>query len=140
MKTIASVVTAFFVVGGVLLLMGAAPRPISEGTLLNKINGETSRWRMTDGGASGMFGSGIQCMPIPATVSVIKAIPSAAVHLCFPPDAGWDGGCNSTVTDINFGDPLLANTPVEIVLQQTTAQICMVPATGSANVPVFEKK
>lgn len=87
-----------------------------------------------------MYGSAASCIPIPANVNIVKIVPSAAVHICFPPDAGWDGGCSNSVTDVNYGDPVAANSNYYVTLQGSTNVICSVPATGSANVPVFQVK
>jgi hypothetical protein len=124
-----------------------ANRPQNEVSVLQKLNGEAHRWTMNDGGQSGMFGSGLQCMYI-TPGDVLKMTPSADVVVCargvsLYPDGGsdggqWDGGCNTTVTDINYGDPAAANNPYFMLTLDTTQQVCMVPATGSANVPVFK--
>lgn len=112
-----------------------AARPQNDTTLLLQLNGEPRRWIMSDGGLSGMFGSGLQCMPISGGETLLLQ-PSAEVHLCVNQlDAGWDGGCNTTVTDLNYGAAF--STDKYLSTQNTTKMICEVPTTGSANVPAF---
>lgn len=122
-----------------LLLLGVtANRPQSDAILFLKLNGEPRRWAMSDGGQSGMFGSGVQCMNVTGG-DVLKMTPLADVLICVPEiDGGWDGGCSTTATDIHYGDPAPANNPYYLVLQDSTPRVCMVPVTGSANVPAFK--
>ncbi len=114
-------------------------RPPGEFPLFLQLNGEATRWVMPDGGQSGIYGSGIQCMPVPppgATGNgvVLKFQPSAAAFLCV---GTLDGGCYSNVLDPNYGDPIAAATNYYVVLRDQTAAICQVPLTGSVNTPVF---
>lgn len=116
----------------------AAPRPQNDTALLLQLNGEPRRWLMEDGGWSGMYGSGIQCMKIYSGDTLLLE-PSAEIHLCMGQmDGGWDGGCNTTVTDPNYG--VTFSTDKYLSTQNKTALICEVPTSGSANVPVFTIK
>lgn len=130
------------------LLVGEAWARPQTGLVLDWLNnGEARRWRMADAGWSGTFGSGVQCMAVQdstaAGCSVIELYPSAAAFLCMGQASDsatgpWDGGCVTTpTTDPNYGEPLAATTLKKVVLQPTTSTICIVPSTGSVNMPVW---
>lgn len=145
MRTVLSAIAAgllAFVIGAFSAPVAEA-RPPGELPLFLQLNGAPTRWVMPDGGQSGMFGSGTQCMPISSATTggcqVIKFTPSAKVHTC---TGTLDAGCVTTVTDPNYGDPVAADTPTYMVLPDNLGNtasnwLCQVPATGSANTPVF---
>lgn len=129
-----------------VLLAAFAVRPGSDLALFWRLNGQPTRWVMADGGASGLFGSGQQCMTVQPN-DVIKLTPSAAMYLCVPSPLGktmttgdspgtWDGGCSSTATDVQAGDYVGANVEHYVVTGDAT-NLCQVPVTGSVNSPVF---
>lgn len=140
---------ALSIVGGLVVaaaLAAFAVRPGSDLALFLRLNGQPTRWVMADGGASGMFGSGQQCMTVQPN-DVLKLTPSAAVYLCTPSPTGktmttgdspgaWDGGCSSTATDVQMGDYVGANVEHYVVTGDAT-NICQVPSTGSVNTPVY---
>lgn len=120
-----------------------AARPGNEFILLTELNGQEVRWTMADGGQSGMFGSGTQCMPlaqIPAAANLtVQVNPLNPINLCVRSSlAGtWDGGCSMTATDVNFGVPLQPFVPKFILLSSTATHLCQVSDAGSATTPVF---
>lgn len=129
---------AIAAVPGSAVTSAVLARPPGEFSMFTMLNGEPTRWTMPDGGQSGMYGSGIQCMPVPPPGVtggvVLKMQASAAAYLCV---GSTDGGCNTTVTDINYGDPLAASTNVFVILRDDTTRVCQLPVTGSVNTPVF---
>lgn len=121
-----------------------AARPGNEYLLLLNLNGEEVRWVMADGGVSGMYGSGQQCMPVaqlPAACnSTIEVVPTAPINLCERSTSvgqGWDGGCNTIVGDMNFGIPLQPYVSKFIVLRSQTTHLCQAGDAGSVVTPVF---
>ncbi len=122
---------------GALLLMAA--RPGSEFGMLMQLNGQPQRWLMADGGPSGMFGPSKACMPVTGG-DVLLIQPFNGIQLCVQPT---DGGCNTTVTDENFGVYLPAAVDRFVVLdlyransdgtQTAVTSICSVPAPGSGD-------
>lgn len=121
-----------------------AARPGTEFDMLSHLNGQEVRWSLPDGGASGMSGSGIQCMdvrnlPAPAN-SVVEVMPLNPINLCYvsitavPP---WDGGCGLNANDINAGVPLQALVPKYALLKSSTTHLCQVSDAGTATTIVF---
>lgn len=124
---------AFIGPSQVLPAVLAAPRPQSPGPVITLLNGQPTRWVMADGGLSGMYGPGVQCMVAPAG-AVVKLNPLNAIHLCVRPT---DGGCTATATDQNYGDYLAAQSPHWVVLRDDAADggevLCSVPAAGQGD-------
>lgn len=127
---------------GAALLGATFNRPYNDLQLFTMLNGQPIRFVMPDGGASGMFGSGQQCMAV-TPGDVMKLTPPAAIYLCLPsPTAAggtgvvWDGGCNSTATDMNMGDYIGSNVEHYVVNKDATF-MCQMPVTGSVSTPVF---
>ncbi len=122
---------------GALLLMAA--RPSSEFGMLTQLNGQPERWLMADGGPSGMFGPSRACMPVTAGDTILIQ-PFNAIQLCVQ---STDGGCNTTVTDENYGVYLPAAVDRFMVLNMTrtnsdgtataVSNICSVPAPGQGD-------
>lgn len=131
-----------FVLGLVVgLAVASAPaeaaRPPSELALFTRLNGAPQRFVMTDGGVSGLYGSAATCMTV-TSPDILKLQCSAAVHVCA---ASTDAGCNTTATDINYGEKLAADTAWYLVVDDVTSTaLCMVPASGSANCPVWKMR
>lgn len=119
----------------------AEARPASEFQLFTLLNGEPRRWQMPDAGWSGTYGSAVSCFPVSRTIcpgGVLKFTPPAKIHVCLGQVGNsWDGGCVTTTTDPNYGDPAAADTPAFLVLQDGTNTVCSIPATGSATTPFF---
>ena len=136
-KAIASAPSPQPVLGAVSL------RPNNVTALLTILNGQPIRFQLPDGGPSGMYGSGEQCMAVTPGL-IYKLTPPSPIYLCTPsPTAGngasgttWDGGCNSTAADMNMGDYIGANVEHYVNTKDCTT-ICQVPASGSVNTPVF---
>lgn len=122
----------------------AATRPGSEFIMLTDLNGQEVRWTMADGGPSGMFGTGQQCMPLaqlPAAAnSTIEVMPGAPINLCVRSAfsaPSWDGGCNGIATDPNFGVPLQPFVPKFMLLSSTATHLCQVSDAGTGVTSVF---
>lgn len=146
--------TAFI---AVLVCAGAAlmaARPGSEFNLLTNLNGEEVRWVMVDGGPSGMYGTGQQCMPVaqlPAAANnVVEVVPTVPIVLCEKSTSAyllsssgtslgykWDGGCSGAIGDNNYGVPLQPWVSKFVVLRSSTTHLCQVTDGGTANTPVY---
>lgn len=115
----------------------AGPRPAGELALFLRLNGVRQRYALADAGMSGLYGSAATCMPVTDNdVLVIEC--SATTHIC---DASTDAGCSTTATDINYGSKLAADTPRYIVVDTSVSStLCMVPASGSSNCPVWRMR
>lgn len=131
-----------FIAVAVVALMAA--RPGTEKDLMTNLNGEEVRWVMADGGISGMYGTGQQCMPvasIPAACNnVVEVVPTVPINLCERSTAlaeRWDGGCSTITGDKNFGVPLQPYVSKFIVLRNTTTHLCQVGDGGTAATAVF---
>ncbi len=134
-----------------------AARPGSEQELIQSLNGQQVRWKLPDGGAAGVFtvsdGGALNnagCMPVtggtypggvPAVPKVLVFIPLQALNVCMQPNVfapvQWDGGCNTTPTDINYGVPVPVGVPQYVTPDSTMRQLCFVGDGGSLAVPVF---
>lgn len=116
----------------------AAPRPGSELSLFLRLNGTPERYALADGGMSGLYSTGSAvCMPVSGN-DVLKVECTAAVYLCAK---SADAGCNSTATSTHRGGYLGANASTYIVVDSTvTSLMCMVPASGSADCPVWQMR
>lgn len=133
------------------LLMGA--RPGTEFQLLTNLNGEEVRWSMTDGGWSGIFGTGTACMQVkpsdggtlgqvPAAANnVVQVMPMVPINLCersvtvLTPNR-WDGGCSTYPGDQNFGTSLQPGVPKFVVLRDSTTHLCAASDGGTVIAPV----
>lgn len=83
----------------------------SELSLFLTLNGERSRVLQTDGGGSLLWvaDGGIGSFAITGgLVYYLENVGTVVCHLCNPgPDQlTWDGGCNSTPSDPNYGFPV----------------------------------
>lgn len=121
---------------GLALIAAAAlaARPAGEFSMFLMLNGHATRWVMADGGWSGMYGSGQQCMPISGK-SVLKAIPTAPVNIVVrptPDGVGWDGGTSIGVGDPNFGEPLQPWVPWYVIPHQNATHLCQTTDAGTA--------
>ena len=126
----------------------AVSRPGNEYLLLTLLNGQENRWGMSDGGVSGMYGTGQQCMPLAgvpvSSNGVLEVMPTVPINLCMrstallqgPGGTTWDGGCNAIAGDINFGVPLQPYVP-KFVSIGTATHLCQVSDGGTAATPVF---
>lgn len=115
----------------------AAERPSSDLALFLRLNGVRQRYTLADGGVSGLYGSAATCMPVSANDVLVMQC-SATAHICA---SSTDAGCSTTATDINYGAKLSADTDRYIVVDTAVSStLCMVPATGSANCPVWRMR
>lgn len=139
-------------VGVAALLMGVVPnvtplltgRTGSELGLFLLLNGERTRSLQADGGGLMLFTSDAGIASVTVTggsVLLIENPGTNACHLCGPnADSTWDGGCNTTVSDINYGSPITSSGGQRWVsLRDTTTTLKAVPASGSTTctLPVF---
>lgn len=144
-------VIAALAVGTVLM----AARPVSELQLFNQLNGQPTRWRLFDGGASGIFAAGVSnCFPFdggvmtgsndPYVPNVLMLVPQQPVNVCVRPQLNpsgaalpWDGGCNGNYGDINFGVQLQPFAPNYIVPHAKATHVCSASDAGAHQVPVW---
>lgn len=130
-------------------------RPGSTLQLFQQLNGQPSRWIMPDGGMSGIFaGTSGGCMPVLGgtvqgppgagvwsfTPSTLLVVATGPINLCVRPSGPsqrWDGGCNTTDTDENFGVPLQANVPQYITIDPYSQTICAATDAGFVRMPVW---
>ena len=120
------------------LVLSVAPAWAGPGTdfqLNLQLNGERTRTVQSDGGGLMLYsndGGAIATATVPANaVITIDCIQS--VHLCFPPsaDTTWDGGCNTTVSDPNYGSLCAAGTTRTVSLRGTTTTVKGVRPAGT---------
>ena len=131
---------------GLLLLMAAVPpvrdtvlgfpatRPNSDVALNTVLNGQRARWVMVDGGLSGMFGAGLQCMPLSQSSHMgIEVLPTTPVNVMMFPQEGryWDGGMGVAVTDENYGEALQPWLPRKYIPQIGVQFLCETSDAGS---------
>lgn len=142
---------ALFVVVAALF-MGVVPnvapllvgRTGSELGLFLLLNGERTRSLQADGGGLMLYtaDAGIASVTVTGgSVLYVENPGSNACHLCGPnADSTWDGGCNTTAGDINYGSPISSSGGQRwISLRDTTTTLKAVPASGSTTcaLPVF---
>jgi hypothetical protein len=132
-----------------------AARPGTEQQLVQQLNGQPIRVRMSDGGAWGIFttydagtANNFACAPLTgltnnvgASVSanVLVFIPLAQLNVCVMPSVNgpmWDGGCNTIPSDINYGWPVAANVPQYITPDSVATRICAVSDAGFIQLPI----
>lgn len=138
-----------------------AARPGTEWQLVQQLNGQPVRWKVADAGMSGIFktfdgGSANQfgCMPLfnakaiingtlsDVTPNVLLIQPKQDVFVCIRPAANstaWDGGCNATVTDENYGVFMAANVPQYVTPDSLATQkgyVCAV-SDGGLSIPIW---
>ena len=123
----------------------AATRPAGELQMFTMLNGHPTRWVMTDGGVSGMYGTGIQCVPLTtcasATCSTLLVVPTAPVNVMLRPSPNqtWDSGMSQVVGDLNFGEPLQPWVPRYFVPHGGATHLCQTTDAGSsAATPVWQ--
>lgn len=145
------VTAAFTMAMAVSPLSAVAPmaegRTNSELGLFLLLNGERARSAQADGGGLLLFTSdgGIASVVVPRnSVLYIENPGSNACHLCSAnADAVWDGGCNTTVSDVNYGTAIAASGGQRWISVRDTpdggAVIKAVPASGSSTcaLPVY---
>lgn len=125
----------------------AETRTSSELGLFLLLNGERARPAQADGGGLLLFTSdgGIASVVVPKnSVLYIENPGTNACHLCGAnADGVWDGGCNTTVADVNYGSPIAASGGQRWISVRDTpdggAVIKAVPASGSSTcaLPVY---
>lgn len=149
------------VVAAGLALSGA--RPGNEFALVQQLNGQPSRWVMPDGGRSGVYNASgsTGCMPltgayvfgtpyrlpdagtstsIPVSPNVLLFVPKVPGLLCVRPSTfapSWDGGCNHSPSDENYGVPLAANVPQYITPDSAARSLCFVTDAGAMSEAVW---
>ena len=94
---------------------------------------------LNDGGISPLVDGGA---PPPVYTSiganVIRLTSLLAVNYCVRPSAFspvWDGGCNTTPTDENYGQPLAAGSTVTIVPESAATTLCAITDSGFIQLP-----
>lgn len=136
-----------------LALTGA--RPGNEATLIQQLNGQPVRVLMPDGGAWGIFtvfdggaANAMGCAPLTGltnniggaiSANVVFLSPSSTVHVCVQPSINgplWDGGCNPSPRDLNYGLPL-ATVPQYITPDSAARQICAYSDAGFVSLPLW---
>lgn len=77
-------------------------------------------WVMADGGASGTYGSGRQCVAVDKG-AVLKLDVKSGIMICLGQDSYWDAGCviDPAVTELNNGSRGWENQSTYIVVPET---------------------
>lgn len=126
-----------------LLFMGVVPpvasflgRTSSELGLFLILNGERGRTVQADGGGLMLWTAdgGMATITVSGgNVYYVENAGSVACHLCTSAAEGltWDGGCNTTVSDPNYGWPIAVGGYRWISTRDTTTTFRAVPASGS---------
>lgn len=121
----------------------AGNRP-SETPMFQLLNGERTRSTQADGGGLTLYtaDAGIASVTVTGgSVILVENPGSNACHLCSAPaDGTWDGGCNTTVGDVNYGSPITSSGGQRwIILRPDATTLKAVPASGSTTctLPVF---
>ena len=113
----------------------AGPRPPGEFAMLLKLNGEPSRPTQTDGGPLTLYAaSGVGSIPVTGGQVYMIGGCTNPINLCVVDHslATWDGGCNNTTTDPNFGNQLAATTNRWVVTQENTITVAGQAQDGGA--------
>ncbi len=149
MRTLRAFAVGFTVV---LCATVASARPPGELGLLLLLNGEPTRETQADGGglllsastgiatATVSLGSAyVVCAPLSATCGTVG---NACAHICVN---SVDAGCNATVSDPNYGMPLLAGSCLYTVTSDNNSfgsgTLRAVNADGGAvNLPVWRMR
>lgn len=119
--------------GLALSITPAHAGPTSEFALVSLLNGERVRTLQGDGGGLMLYASdagAIASATVPAN-AVITVDCIQSFHLCVPSDGTWDGGCNTTVSDINYGPLCTAGTTRTFSLRSTTTTIKGIRPSGT---------
>ncbi len=145
MKRALAIIAALAVVP---VLMAA--RPGTEYQAVMQLNGQPTRWVMPDGGRSGVYAAAsTACMPLTGatnsvngavSANVLVMVPLVPINLCIRPSIGsprWDGGCNITPTDENYGVPLPVGVPQYITPDNAATHLCAVSDAGSVTMSVW---
>lgn len=154
MKTLIGVLLFTFIVALAFMALPAkasGARPQQDLALFLALNGEPTRPTVTttsvlaDGGTSTtisylsltttdagigtatVVGGGVYFSP--GCFSDTTGTP-LAVNVCVPASS-WDGGCNNTNTDINYGVPLAAGEKRWWVLTDATTTLAAAPQSGA---------
>jgi len=142
-----SIVITICLTLGAVLFLAVAPleqlpkllegRSGSELSLFLTLNGERSRPVQVDGGGLRLVTTDAGLAEVivsGGSVYYLENVGSTACHLCGPnPDQlTWDGGCNTTVADVNYGFPLPVGGYRWISLRDSTSLLKAVPASGTA--------
>lgn len=126
----------------VAVVATAAARPSSIFGLFQQLNGHPARWVMPDGGQSYMAGAGMQCVPLAGAPNggPFLVIPEMPMNLCVRPQPNlvpWDGGCNGSISDPNFGTPVGAWVPQYVTPAAGAQYICGVSDAGTFQASVW---
>lgn len=128
---------------GLALSLALAPQPAqardgSELVLFQKLNGELERPVQSDGGGLLLFvaDGGIASVTVSGGGNYyFENTGTVICHLCNPQpnQSGWDGGCNTTVADPNYGAPVAVGGYKYRATRDTTTTFKAVPASGGAS-------
>jgi hypothetical protein len=132
-RTLSFVFALGIAMGLALSVTPAHAGPGTEFQLLLLLNGERVRTLQSDGGGLMLYandGGAIASATVPAN-AVVTVDCIQSVHLCVPSDGTWDGGCNTTVSDINYGSLCAAGTSRTMSLRGTTTTIKGVRPSGT---------
>lgn len=116
--------------------LAARPTSINEARLA--LDGSGARYMLVDGGVSLL--SGNACAELPPWAKGIRVIPSTPVNICIMPQPNgivWDGGCNNTWYDLNFGEPVQPFQSKTWFPATTATTICQATDAGLAFTPVW---
>jgi hypothetical protein len=124
-----------------------AVRPGTEFQLFQQLYGNPQRWVMSDGGASGIFvSSGQACISLVTAASplipgqTLMFVAETPSNVCVQKaqlGLPWDGGCNTTDTDVNFGVPIQPWVPQYIGPDNNATSICAASDGGSVRIPIW---
>ncbi len=120
---------------------GGALNPSCSCILINNAKSPQNLPLLGDGGLAPAADGGA---PTPVYTSfsanVLYLWSFTAAHVCIRPSAAspvWDGGCNVSVRDENFGDPLPANTGRYVVPDQRATTLCACSDAGYLQLPIW---
>lgn len=138
---------------GIVLM---AARPGTELNIVTQLNGQPTRFLLADGGPSGIFTTfdggvlnSVGCMPLTGATTlggttvvpnVLMVVPATSMALCVRPSPSapkWDGGCNLSPGDLNYGVPVQAGVPQYLTPSSTATQLCAASDAGQVQLPVW---
>jgi hypothetical protein len=131
-----------------------AARPQSDLQLFTQLNGQPVRWRLPDGGSSGLYAaSGIAYASLDGGLlngqafqpNVVLFVPETPTNICIRPSVdsngrrmAWDGGCNMIAGDENFGVGLQPYVPYYFVPHPNATTIVGVSDAGLVRGALFQ--